>query len=127
MLVEELPGGDLRIMATEKVRERMQEIGARVVAGHGEALQILADHDPESAQLKLSIQSASSRSDAWSARRDTRGHRATHTRSVGAHRIAEPDNRISIPEITNAASTPVAPALYLHTAPPAVCRAGVWK
>ena len=31
-------------------RERIQEIGARVVADHGEALQILADHDPESAQ-----------------------------------------------------------------------------
>lgn len=50
VLVEELPGGDLRIMATEKVRERIQEIGARVVVDHREALQILADHDPESAQ-----------------------------------------------------------------------------
>jgi antitoxin component of MazEF toxin-antitoxin module len=50
VLVEELPDGDLRIMATEKVRQRIQEIGARVVADHGEALQILADHDPESAQ-----------------------------------------------------------------------------
>lgn len=30
--------------------ERIREIGERVVAEHGEALQILADHDPESAQ-----------------------------------------------------------------------------
>ncbi len=50
VLVEELPGGELRVMSTEKVRERIQGIGARVVADHGEALQILADHDPESAQ-----------------------------------------------------------------------------
>jgi len=50
VLVEELPDGDLQIMTTEKVRERIQEIGARVVADHGEALQILADHNPEAAQ-----------------------------------------------------------------------------
>jgi len=50
VLVEELPDGDLRIMATEKVRERIREVGVRVVADHGEALQILADHDPESSQ-----------------------------------------------------------------------------
>jgi antitoxin component of MazEF toxin-antitoxin module len=48
VLVEELPGGDLRIMSTEKVRERIHDIGGRVVAEHDEALQILADHDPES-------------------------------------------------------------------------------
>lgn len=47
VLVEELPGGDLRIMSTEKVRERIRDIGGRVVAEHDEALQILADHDPE--------------------------------------------------------------------------------
>jgi antitoxin component of MazEF toxin-antitoxin module len=50
VLVEELSGGELRIMSTEKVRERIHDIGERVVAEHGEALQILADHDPESAQ-----------------------------------------------------------------------------
>ncbi len=47
VLVEEMPGGELRIMSTEKVRERIRDIGERVVAEHGEALQILADHDPE--------------------------------------------------------------------------------
>jgi hypothetical protein len=47
VLVEELPGGELRIMSTEKVSERIREIGQRVVAEHGEALQILADHDPD--------------------------------------------------------------------------------
>jgi hypothetical protein len=50
VLVEELPGGELRIMSTEKVREHIHEIGERVVAEHGEALQILADHDPGSTQ-----------------------------------------------------------------------------
>jgi antitoxin component of MazEF toxin-antitoxin module len=50
VLVEELSGGELRIMSTERVRERIHDVGERVVAEHGEALQILADHDPESAQ-----------------------------------------------------------------------------
>ncbi|MGO9322309.1 MAG: hypothetical protein ACLQBY_16120 [Solirubrobacteraceae bacterium] len=50
VLVEELPGGELRIISTEKVRERIHDIGARVVAEHREALQILADHDPDSPQ-----------------------------------------------------------------------------
>jgi transposase len=45
VLVEELPGGELRIISTEKVSERIREIGERVVAEHGEALRILADHD----------------------------------------------------------------------------------
>ena len=47
VLVEELPGGELRILPTEKVRERIRDIGRRVVADHQEALQILADHDPD--------------------------------------------------------------------------------
>lgn len=50
VLVEELSGGELRIMSTEKVRERIHDIGEHVVAEHGEALQILAEHDPESSQ-----------------------------------------------------------------------------
>lgn len=50
VLVEELPGGELRIMSTETVRERIREIGGRIVSEHGEALQILADHDPEAPQ-----------------------------------------------------------------------------
>jgi hypothetical protein len=44
---EALPGGDLRIMSNEKVRERIRDIGGRLVAKHGEALEILADHDPD--------------------------------------------------------------------------------
>jgi hypothetical protein len=47
VLVEKLPGGELRIMSTEKVRERIRDIGERVVADHAEALQILADYDPD--------------------------------------------------------------------------------
>lgn len=50
VLVEELSGGELRIMSTEKVRERIHDIGESVVAEHGEALKILADHDPHSSQ-----------------------------------------------------------------------------
>jgi antitoxin component of MazEF toxin-antitoxin module len=47
VLVEGLPGGELRIMPTEKVRASIRDIGARIVSEHGEALQILADHDPD--------------------------------------------------------------------------------
>jgi antitoxin component of MazEF toxin-antitoxin module len=50
VLVEELPGGGLRIMSTEKVRERIRDIGERVVVEHSQALQILADHDPDPPQ-----------------------------------------------------------------------------
>lgn len=41
VLVEELPGGELRIMSTEKLRARIREVGGRLVAEHGEALEIL--------------------------------------------------------------------------------------
>lgn len=47
VLVEELEGGGLRIMPTEEVRDRIRDIGRRVVAEHGEALEILAGHDPD--------------------------------------------------------------------------------
>jgi antitoxin component of MazEF toxin-antitoxin module len=47
VLVEELSSGELRIMSTEKVRERIREVGERVVGEHGEALEILANHDPD--------------------------------------------------------------------------------
>jgi antitoxin component of MazEF toxin-antitoxin module len=46
VLVEELPGGELRIMSTEKVRERIRDVGQRLVVEHDEALEILAEHDP---------------------------------------------------------------------------------
>jgi antitoxin component of MazEF toxin-antitoxin module len=47
VLVEGLSDGDLRITSTEKVRERIRDIGGGVVAEHGEALEILASHDPD--------------------------------------------------------------------------------
>jgi antitoxin component of MazEF toxin-antitoxin module len=50
VLVEELPGGELRVMSTEKVRERIRDIGGRLVAEHGEALEILANYNPDAPQ-----------------------------------------------------------------------------
>lgn len=51
VLVEELPGGELRVMSTEKVRERIRDIGGGgLVEEHGEALEILANHDPDAAR-----------------------------------------------------------------------------
>jgi antitoxin component of MazEF toxin-antitoxin module len=47
VLVEELPGGELRIMPTEQVRERIRDTGRRIVGEHPEALRILAEHDPD--------------------------------------------------------------------------------
>ena len=47
VLVEELEGGELRIMPTEQVRDRIRGIGRRMVVEHAEALQILAEHDPD--------------------------------------------------------------------------------
>lgn len=47
VLVEELPDGELRVMSTEKVWERIRDVGKRLVSEHGEALEILADHDPD--------------------------------------------------------------------------------
>ena len=47
VLVEELPGGELRLLPTEKLREQIAQIGRRVVADHPEALRILAEHDPD--------------------------------------------------------------------------------
>jgi antitoxin component of MazEF toxin-antitoxin module len=52
VLVEELPDGDLRVMPTEKVRERIREVGERLVAEHGEALDILANHDPDASSKR---------------------------------------------------------------------------
>lgn len=47
VLVEELANGELRLIPTEQVRLRIRDTGRRVVAEHGEALRILADHDPD--------------------------------------------------------------------------------
>jgi antitoxin component of MazEF toxin-antitoxin module len=50
VLVEELPGGELRILPTERLREQIRQIGRRVVTDHDEALRILAEHDPDSSR-----------------------------------------------------------------------------
>lgn len=47
VLVEELSDGGLRIMPTEQVRDRIKDVSRRLVSEHPEALQILADHDPD--------------------------------------------------------------------------------
>lgn len=47
VLVEELADGELRILPTEMVRERVRQIAARTVSERSGALQILADHDAE--------------------------------------------------------------------------------
>jgi len=52
VLVEELESGELRIMPTEQVRDRIRGIGQRVVDEHAEALQILAEHDPDDESAK---------------------------------------------------------------------------
>jgi hypothetical protein len=50
VLVDELPGGELRILPTERLREQIKQIGRRVVADHDVALRILAEHDPDSSR-----------------------------------------------------------------------------
>jgi antitoxin component of MazEF toxin-antitoxin module len=47
VLVEELPGGGLRILPTARLREHIAEIGRRVADDHPDALRILADHNPD--------------------------------------------------------------------------------
>ncbi len=47
VLVEELPDGELRILPTDKVRERVRHIAARAVREHAEALEILASYDAD--------------------------------------------------------------------------------
>lgn len=44
VLIEELDGGELRILPADQVRERIRGIGRRVVGEHAEALKILAEH-----------------------------------------------------------------------------------
>jgi hypothetical protein len=47
VLVEELADGELRILPTDRVRERVRGIAARVVSERAEALEILASHDAD--------------------------------------------------------------------------------
>lgn len=50
VLVEGLDSGELRIIPTEQLRERIQTTGERVVGERSEALRILAEHDPDAEQ-----------------------------------------------------------------------------
>ena len=47
VLVEELAYGELRILPTDRVRERVRQIADCVVSEHPEAMDILANHDPD--------------------------------------------------------------------------------
>lgn len=47
VLLDELPDGELRLLPTDRVREQIRRVGRRVVDEHQEALQILAEHDPD--------------------------------------------------------------------------------
>jgi antitoxin component of MazEF toxin-antitoxin module len=47
VLIDELADGELRILPTDRVRDRVRQIADRVVDEHPEAMEILASHDPE--------------------------------------------------------------------------------
>ena len=47
VLVEELADGELRILPIDRVRERVRQIADRVVSEHPEAMNILANHNPD--------------------------------------------------------------------------------
>jgi antitoxin component of MazEF toxin-antitoxin module len=47
VLVEELADGELRILPVDRVRERVRSVADRIVAEHGEAMDILANYDPD--------------------------------------------------------------------------------
>lgn len=49
VLVEELDEGELRILPTSKVRQRVRGVAERLVDEHGEAMDILAKHAPDDA------------------------------------------------------------------------------
>lgn len=48
VLVEELESGELRVMPTDQVHDRIRKVGRRVLGEHAETLKILAEHDPGS-------------------------------------------------------------------------------
>jgi antitoxin component of MazEF toxin-antitoxin module len=47
VLVEELADGELRILPVDRVRERVRSVADRIVAEHGDAMDILANYDPD--------------------------------------------------------------------------------
>ncbi len=56
VLVADLGGGELRILPTDRVRERVRQIATKVASEHPEAMEILAnhDHDPDDVTLARS-------------------------------------------------------------------------
>jgi antitoxin component of MazEF toxin-antitoxin module len=47
VLVEDVGDGELRILPTVRLRERVRGIADRIVGEHPEAMGILATHDPD--------------------------------------------------------------------------------
>lgn len=47
VLVEEMPDGELRILPTDMVRQRVRQVADRVVREHPDAMEILARHAPD--------------------------------------------------------------------------------
>ena len=47
VLVEELADGELRILPTDRVRERVRQVADQLVGEHPEAMDILANNDPD--------------------------------------------------------------------------------
>jgi antitoxin component of MazEF toxin-antitoxin module len=46
VLVQELADGELRLLPTDRVRERVHQVADRIVSEHPEAMDILAKDDP---------------------------------------------------------------------------------
>jgi antitoxin component of MazEF toxin-antitoxin module len=47
VLMEALADGELRILPTDRVHERVRQVARRVVREHPEAMDILANYDPD--------------------------------------------------------------------------------
>jgi len=47
VLVEDLGDGELRILPTDRFRERVRRVAAKVVSERATAMEILANHDPD--------------------------------------------------------------------------------
>lgn len=51
VLVEELADGELRILPTDRVRELVRRTAEHVVSEHREAMDVLANYDPDDERL----------------------------------------------------------------------------
>ena len=47
VLVEGMADGELRLLPTARVRERIQDVAVRLVSERAEALEVLANHDQD--------------------------------------------------------------------------------